>query len=1245
MDKPKLGSPVKADIKRNCLLCSRWTVCRDPNKDMDYACSKFTNQFEQSMHDLFEQEYEEEKKEQRFLKKNKEKLSSKEVRSRFNSKVNITSEHVKNDSIYDLIMETINSGSPLPPDLKINDKDIRKPPNVLEWMIEPEFIGGDQKPFAKQIQIAVHTMGEWCPKCSNEEYFECVPVDDSVDDIKSEVIFLKNGKCPRCKSTKYDLVQDEYLIDPFEIIGILGQRSGKSILSTMMESYNTARWVLTPNLPATFRVLQSSVFTSSYTATTFGQAKGAFWDPLNAIFLDSEWFKTYHKFLNEEGNKLGEELYKHSETMLTYRHKNIVLAPASPSMRSLRGRTRITGVIDELGWFQTGKNKKGEDFERMNAKEVYIAIKRSLSTMRASYIKRFNQGYYQLPKPLLTLISSPKARNDQIMTRYREAEGSREVYRIKAPTWEANPEQTREVLSEEFRTDYVGAMRDYGCEPPMAANAWITDENLIEGAFTGPKNAITVTTRRFRTKSNKLATAGYYKTRRIPTYPNNGGAILGIDAGFSCLEGNTLIATDRGLIKIKDLNDGINKPVVDIDVNVIGKNGIVKATRWLNKGKKDVFKLTTKTGNYIEATEDHKIMVFENGKLVWKELKDIKLGDYLCSNSVSIKNVNKLALNLSNQKSKEGGQIQLKKPNYMDEDLAFLIGAIISEGSITKYQTQIANTDGKYLKKLYKIFYDKFGIKGKVYINRDKGKKLIINGRNTQCNKDYANIVVCSRQLTKWWKEMGLFFDNTLGHKNSYKKVIPWCILQADSESQKAFLASYIEGDGNTKGRINICSKSVKLKKQIQILLNSFGIMTNIERDCISGTTSRDANEYYNIIKPYLISKFNEIRESRTKSSNKFGFLADHVKNVIQNRYVQSNSKNGSLYKNDKGELITLKYFRRFPRITRFVYDSYKKGNYDKFLSEFKKISESEYNKLIYLLKNEYRFTSVTKKTYVGKKNVYDLTIENGKAPAFTANGLIVHNCNSFAFAVGYPTSIPDPEDEEEEDVIVGMNIALVGEIIPRKDYPISFTAVYKQLLQPLCSEFNVAVVISDTWQNKKLQQDLEDSLGISYFEYKLGLQEFIDYREGIYENIIQHPKLDMPFEDISSMTLEDYPNCFNKFPVAHLAFQMMTVQNTGTAVIKGEEGTTDDILRACVICHAGLQNEEVLDEVLSFSTATQPIQALGTVALASSGRSSNHSGMGSQNTSNIGVTASYGGSSRPATGNSSSSIGILGRK
>lgn len=786
MDKPKLGSPVKADIKRNCLLCSRWTVCRDPNKDMDYACSKFTNQFEQSMHDLFEQEYEEEKKEQRFLKKNKEKLSSKEVRSRFNSKINITSEHVKNDSIFDLIMETINSGSPLPPDLKINDKDIRKPPNVLEWMIEPEFIGGDQKPFAKQIQIAVHTMGEWCPKCSNEEYFECVPVDASVDDIKSEVIFLKNGKCPRCKSTKYDLVQDEYLIDPFEIIGILGQRSGKSILSTMMESYNTARWVLTPNLPATFRVLQSSVFTSSYTATTFGQAKGAFWDPLNAIFLDSEWFKTYHKFLNEEGNKLGEELYKHSETMLTYRHKNIVLAPASPSMRSLRGRTRITGVIDELGWFQTGKNKKGEDFERMNAKEVYIAIKRSLSTMRASYIKRFNQGYYQLPKPLLTLISSPKARNDQIMTRYREAEGSREVYRIKAPTWEANPEQTREVLSEEFRTDYVGAMRDYGCEPPMAANAWITDENLIEGAFTGPKNAITVTTRRFRTKSNKLATAGYYKTRRIPTYPNNGGAILGIDAGFSN---------------------------------------------------------------------------------------------------------------------------------------------------------------------------------------------------------------------------------------------------------------------------------------------------------------------------------------------------------------------------------------------------------------------------------------------------------------------------NSFAFAVGYPTSIPDPEDEEEEDVIVGMNIALVGEIIPRKDYPISFTAVYKQLLQPLCSEFNVAVVISDTWQNKKLQQDLEDSLGISYFEYKLGLQEFIDYREGIYENIIQHPKLDMPFEDISSMTLEDYPNCFNKFPVAHLAFQMMTVQNTGTAVIKGEEGTTDDILRACVICHAGLQNEEVLDEVLSFSTATQPIQALGTVALASSGRSSNHSGMGSQNTSNIGVTASYGGSSRPATGNSSSSIGILGRK
>src|SRR5690606_8655950 len=112
------------------------------------------------------------------------------------------------------------------------------------------------------------------------------------------------------------------------------------------------------------------------------------------------------------------------------------------------------------------------------------------------------------------LISSPSARNDPIMSRYREAQGSKEVYSIKLPTWKFNPLIKKKDLAEEFKSKPVESMRDYGCEPPMAAAAWISDEKLIESSFNDSSNAISVTSIRVRTKSRKIATAATFKKRR-----------------------------------------------------------------------------------------------------------------------------------------------------------------------------------------------------------------------------------------------------------------------------------------------------------------------------------------------------------------------------------------------------------------------------------------------------------------------------------------------------------------------------------------------------------------------------------------------------------------------------------------------------------------------------------------------------------------------------------------------------------
>ena len=749
MNRKPLGTQVRNSLSKNCLLCSRWVACRDPSKDMNYACSKFTSEHELDLRQLLEEDYETAHAKTSsglLVPVNNNSLIGSQS---YNTKMQVYSQERDEETnkllnadpkfaLENIISEVLNSGVPVAPDLRIDDRDINKPRNIVEWITKPEFIGGEEKPFGKQIQIMAHYFAEWCPDCSDEDYFECVPVEDRLDDIKEHVVFLNNGVCPRCKANKVDLVEDEVLIDPFELVGIVGQRGTKTISSTMMESYSLARWLMTPNIPSTYHILPSTILTSTYTATTFGQAKANFWDPFNSLLLGSEWFKNYHKFLDEVGRKYGEELYKHSETLIAYRHKNIFSSPASPSKRSLRGRTRIGAVIDEAGWFRSGKTKGGDDFERMDGNEVYTALKRSMTTMRAAYIKRFRAGSFNIPKPLITLVSSPSARNDLIMTRFRESQGSRETYSFKYPTWEFNPLVTREILNEEFRTKPIESARDYGCEPPMATNAWIADEELVEGSFCNGRNAVGTMTRRYRTKSRKLVTSANFKRLRKLDYDS--GAVMGIDVG---------------------------------------------------------------------------------------------------------------------------------------------------------------------------------------------------------------------------------------------------------------------------------------------------------------------------------------------------------------------------------------------------------------------------------------------------------------------------HNNNSFAIAIAYPTTIPDVEDEDNEEVFVGVDFPIVIEVIPKKDYPISQTGLYNELIKPLCELFNVAVVVSDSWQNKKIVQDLDEAIGVEHYEIKLTLSDFDDYKQCLYDKLIEHPKLDMPMEQIINMPLDNYPDCFAKYPVAHLAFQMLTVQHTGNAVVKGQDGTTDDILRACVVAHTALQDEEILEICLEFTDdSLEPTQALSAMAI-----------------------------------------------
>ena len=94
---------------------------------------------------------------------------------------------------------------------------------------------------------------------------------------------------------------------------------------------------------------------------------------------------------------------------------------------------------------------------------------------------------------------------------------------------------------------------------------------------------------------------------------------------YGCLVGDTRIETEYGYKEIKDIKIGDKVWTFNVDTQ---KRELSTVTMWMNKGEKDTIKVFT-NHNYIEGTPDHKVLVYEDKKLTYKEIKDISIGDLL----------------------------------------------------------------------------------------------------------------------------------------------------------------------------------------------------------------------------------------------------------------------------------------------------------------------------------------------------------------------------------------------------------------------------------------------------------------------------------------------------------------------------------------------------------------------------------------------------------------------------------------
>jgi len=150
--------------------------------------------------------------------------------------------------------------------------------------------------------------------------------------------------------------------------------------------------------------------------------------------------------------------------------------PAGPDTRTLRGRTRIFGAIDELGWFD---NEKDSTKVKMNASGVYAAMGNSFRTVRTSETRQIAMGYDEALTGYFMNVSSPSSQRDKICELVRQSKHSKKLLGLHKPTWEMNPNITRESLQEDYDRDPIIAERDFGAAPPLSACPFINNKESI----------------------------------------------------------------------------------------------------------------------------------------------------------------------------------------------------------------------------------------------------------------------------------------------------------------------------------------------------------------------------------------------------------------------------------------------------------------------------------------------------------------------------------------------------------------------------------------------------------------------------------------------------------------------------------------------------------------------------------------------------------------------------------------------
>ncbi|GAA0990795.1 hypothetical protein GCM10009555_077140 [Acrocarpospora macrocephala] len=296
-------------------------------------------------------------------------------------------------------------------------------------------------------------------------------------------------------------------------------------------------------------------------------------------------------------------------------------------------------------------------------------------------------------------------------------------------------------------------------------------------------------------------------------------------APTGCLTGDTLITTDRGLVRLAEIGDVYGDRWQDLTMTVSTDEGPRQATKFFVNGEEPTRLIRTAGGYKIQGTLTHRVKVVDqdSGEWVWKRLADIAEGDVLPLQTRTLVGEPRPVVLPVLDQAYYAGDRAVRVPDAVTEDLAELVGYFMGDGSLHAKGIRlcVADTDLDVLDRLRIISKELFNLEPVV----------------TQ-QEGYHEVVLQSVRLARWWQASGFAKDLPgLDHSGKgWTPRVPSAILETnDAVIYAAFLRGLFEADGTVlEGVPSVSTASEPFADEIRTLLLSLGFVTTT-RKTVSG--------------------------------------------------------------------------------------------------------------------------------------------------------------------------------------------------------------------------------------------------------------------------------------------------------------------------------------------------------------------------------------------------------------------------